>query len=478
MAKPISVYCPSCDAELKVRDPRTFGKKVRCPDCEAPFIVRPPRARASGVDDVDHDYNRGDENSRRRYHEEYEPRRTRSRPPAPPRRTSRQSTDPGNQAVLVALGVLLGLLFLVGGGFLIYHLAGEKPGDAGDAGGLAERDDAKGNTAAREFPVAQNLNRLLDSKAPIAAPPIEWLSSKTQILVSVDVDRVWGSPVTQGVLDHPAAVLKKFEVERAVKEIGLSPGESLEAIDSLHIGLEHAERKAFAEGVAVIRKKTPWDVARVTRQADARESIHQGKTYYLARLLAYYFPDPNTCLVGPARFVEEAIARGPNRDAARKFAFAPQGQIVIGMAPDDPAVFTKGANLGGSPLERKIGSAMANIETSAFSFDLTSRIEMDVSWDFHNSHSAGEMADALQFGLGEMRRAIGQLQSNGARLPPQMRDILQAAEPILNSAVTRERGNQVTLSAQVPSAVIHQIVRLVNEQQRGRFSGFGPGDLF
>lgn len=479
MAKPISVYCPSCDAELKVRDPRTFGKRVRCPDCEAPFIVKPPRSRASGVDYVDYDDDRGYENSRPRRYEEYEPRPARSpRPPIPPRRSSPRGTDPGNQAVLVALGVLLGLLFLVGGGFLIYHLAGEKPGDAEAAaleGGLAKTE----TDSPRQINAGLGLGEVLGAGNPAGGSPLEWLSPRTQMLFYVDVDDVWRAPVVQGIFNQPDGAVLKLQVERAVREMGLTNGESLDAIESLHIGLEEIEQQpGFAQGLAVVKKRTPWDAEAVARKENARKTLHLGKTYYVGRLLAFYFPDPNTCLTGPRRFVEEAMSRGRAPDAARKFAFVPDAQVAIGVAPDDPSIFSKDADLNGPQFTRQIGRAASEIRTAAFTFDLSTRIQMDLLWNLTSPQWASQMSAGLQTAVGELRRMVAELQFRAGRLPPQFQQLILAAEPILNSAVSQERGNQVTLSAQVPAGVFQQIARILREQQGGRFRGFGPGDLF
>jgi predicted Zn finger-like uncharacterized protein len=110
----MKVYCPECDAPVRVPSDHPAGKKVRCPECDLAF--RPPesaptRSRRSRDDDYDR-----------------------------PRRKGKKQSS--NTAALVAIPIVLIVLLGVGGavayfGFIkkdedpgaAYH--GPPPGDSG-----------------------------------------------------------------------------------------------------------------------------------------------------------------------------------------------------------------------------------------------------------------------------------------------------------------------------------------------------------
>src|SRR5256885_4216299 len=45
------VACPSCDAQIPVRDSKLVGRKVACPTCKYPFVVENP----DGFEAIDDD---------------------------------------------------------------------------------------------------------------------------------------------------------------------------------------------------------------------------------------------------------------------------------------------------------------------------------------------------------------------------------------------------------------------------------------
>ena len=45
------VQCPSCEAQVSIRDPNLVGKKIDCPKCKYRFVVEDPGTNDDEVDD-------------------------------------------------------------------------------------------------------------------------------------------------------------------------------------------------------------------------------------------------------------------------------------------------------------------------------------------------------------------------------------------------------------------------------------------
>src|SRR5438477_7382242 len=92
------VQCPSCEAQVPVRDPALVGKKIDCPKCKYRFVVEDP-----GDEMLD-----GDE----------APRRARPRP--------KKKTGSNNMLILGSVLGLVGVAVLgVGGYFLFFDDLGQ-----------------------------------------------------------------------------------------------------------------------------------------------------------------------------------------------------------------------------------------------------------------------------------------------------------------------------------------------------------------
>ncbi len=212
MAKPFPVTCPNCDARLKIQNPKAIGKKVRCPHCQNPFQVNAPAPSVSrgarddfdlddeyddgyddgGYDDGGYDdeygddYGRQDSGSRQRSSGRSRSS-SRSKPPA------RKKGSSNNKPMIIGAAVL-GLLLLVGLGFLIYNMMG----------GSSEKELADANAAKLVETLGDDAaKKLTDALGRDAAGDMGWLPEETQMVISVDMDEVWNSPVGQKLRNHP-----------------------------------------------------------------------------------------------------------------------------------------------------------------------------------------------------------------------------------------------------------------------------------
>ena len=123
----MKVYCPECDAAVRVPSDHPDGKKVRCPDCDYAFRPRPDddapvRSRRSRDDD---DYDR--------------PRRSRGK--------KKQAAN--NNAALIAIPIVLVVLLGVGGAIAYFGFIKKKDDPFADDPGVAVNVPPAGNPAGR-----------------------------------------------------------------------------------------------------------------------------------------------------------------------------------------------------------------------------------------------------------------------------------------------------------------------------------------
>lgn len=452
MPKPFSVACPNCDARLKIQNPKAIGKKVRCPNCETPFTVKSPRATApprddfEDYDDYDDDYEDYDEDDfgppQRRSRREGSSRSARG----PSRRSARGSKPRGrkrksnNKLSLIIGAVVLGLCLLVGFGFLIYALLG---GSAVD---------------------------------------YAWLPPDSEMVIAVDVDDVWNSGFVRRLKngENGAAFERQLEqIEKQLKDYGFEEGESIDEIDSFTAGFEDSDRK---KGLAVIRKKSPWNKDAIIEKERLKEESRDGTTYYKSFRQACFFPDENTLVLGDTDIIEAAIDRGPKSNIAEKFSFLPKGQIVVGFMPKNREKFSRemaippmvSLVLGAKDYIKQINEGLQTVQGGALSAKIGGGIEVDLLAKCSSAEAAGKLAGGINEGLTDLRTSFFEEKREAvSQASERDQQSFQLGESVFNTISASQSGETVTLSLEVSSSVIDQAEQFDRESGRGG----GPSPL-
>lgn len=445
-----SIQCPNCEARLKIQNPKAVGKKVRCPNCENPFTVRPPKKAAPPPEDefgLEDDYGDDYDDFEDNYEDDFGPPRRRAGRAAPARpRSSRgggrsaskgkkkpKKSSKNNQTALIAGGAVLGFLLLLGLAFFIYQLAG---------GGGAKVDYA-------------------------------WLPPDSEVVISVDVDKVWNSNLAERIrsIDEEGVRRGLDEMKRELADAGFAEGESLDAIDSVTLGFNDAQK---SKGLMVVRKKSPWNIDALKDGQRLEESTHDGKTYYTKSREATYFPDDTTMIVGDKEVVEAAMVRGPKSDLGNRFSFMPKGDIVMAALPKDMEKLARRAP------GRGFGADADKVKGGAITINVGSGLDFEMLALCNSSEIAADFDKKIKEGVKEGKDALQKQREQMAQMlnqAPQFGSLFNEAEKILNSVSSSQSGDQVTVSMAISSSLIDTIEQMAKDQKGGGGFPFNPLDF-
>lgn len=457
MAKPFSVQCPNCDARLKIQNPAAVGKKVRCPNCQNPFTVEAPRTRPPkddfGLDDdYDDDFGGPSDDFEDDYEDDFGPpkssrRSSASRPSASrskksskTKKKSRKKSN--NKTPLLIGGGVVAFLLLVGIGFLVFNAVG------GGGGGLDSED-------------------------------VAWLPPDSQMVVSVDLDKLWDSNLFQRSLNSPEAAQAKAQIEEGMRKLGFAEGETPNVIDHITVGMTDPDGDT---GLAVIRKKSAWNLDPIIQEESFQEATHDGKTYYENRRAALYQVDENVLLVGQIETVKQAMTRGPtSTDVAKKFSFLPKGQIVMGFLPSNLEELRKGTKeletnpgarmfLGSKPYFQPIVDGLKELEGGGLGVTFGSGMEIALAAKCASSSAAGKLSGGVNDALADVRKMITDMT---AAIPPDQKEMVDVGLTVFDTLDADSSGDTATLSLEISSGTIDRMEALAKKAGGGR--GMPPG---
>lgn len=458
MPKPFSVSCPNCEARLKIQNPKAIGKKVRCPNCENPFVVKAPRPSAPPQDDfaLEDDYDDYDD-----YEEDFGPPKRSSRRatpsrsargpargPAPargrkPKGKSRKKKSNANLPLIIG-GALASLLLMGGMGFLVYALVG---GSAVD---------------------------------------YAWLPPESEMVISIKVDDVWNSGFVNRMrngVNGEDFRRQTEQMEKELKDLGFQDGESLDAIESFTAGFQDSDRK---DGLAVVRKKTPWNQDVIKEKKRGTEETRNGQTYYASFNDAFFFPDENTLVVGSKNAIEAAIDRGPESNVGEKFSFLPKGQVVIGFLPNNREKFTRelaipplfALMLGNKDYIKDINEGLQTVQGGAVVVEVGGGVEVDVLANCANSDAAGKLSRGINDALADFRTSVLDKEREKAQQKSEPeRQAFELGESVFQTISASQSGENVTLSMEVSSSVIDRAEQL-DKERGGKGSSPLPTKFF
>lgn len=482
MSDAISVECPQCHAKLKLKNRSAIGKRVPCPKCKKPFVVAaPPDDEDSNAflsvaepeaDEFADLANEGDEPGQSE--ESERPTRRMKRPG----KKGQKKSAPLNWQKPLLIGtsclLLIGLL-----------------------GGLGY--------------VGLNFASFFGPKNKI---DLAYLPPDSDIIVHLQVPAVWNAPLMQSLVGVPAA---KPELDKLQQELGIT----VDDIQSVTFGrsgfFEHTvpdltSGKAFqpavppqpgagpAPVVVGSQKTQSITVLRLKKSVDPKDlqgrlkgrlvgpKNHDGRAPYYEldpnpnthNPLAMHFAAPDVVVVGPAIDIILAIQRGAavQRRADLDFIDATQ-PILIAFVPKQPSSFDPpqgsaapagrpgmsgapgmpamgGPPAGGSRLQElqrgKVKGVCLGVTIGA---DINWRMSMNCTTAEASSQIAAEMDKSLQ----ETKTQFAQIK---ALMPPQVADLVQVADTVLNSIATKPSGTQIEVAGQIPGSIKSAIEKLAS----------------
>lgn len=437
MPAPLTIACPACHGKLKIPNRSVAGKRVRCPKCEHPFVVTlpdedKPDDEFGGLDEFE-DF----EDTEGQDEEEDDPRPQR-KPARSGGRSGGSRKKPGKRKAVnwqlpaTIGGIAVGVAAFVG---LIVWLVGA-------------------------------------AGASSAAPDMAWLPPESELIFSARVGKIAQDPNLQQVLNHPDV---QSDVAEFKQKIGLQPDEDFAAIESVVFGVQNVKqiqqpRPGDAPDlIGVARKKTPWNVEAVKKSG--REATHEGKTYYVVttdgggEALALYYPDPNTCVLGPEKALKPALTRGGSSSTQARFQFVDFSKdVVIAFAPNDRSVFQLPQQqplnpmmmmMGGiGPAVQNLMEVVPQLQGVAVGADIGSSPQLLAQANFNDSASASKCQGALETIVAEGRKMLDQMKGQAGPMAAQMAEV----ETALNSLSISSRGSAVSAGITLPASAQKQMV--------------------
>lgn len=318
----ITLECPHCNANLKVKNSNVLGKRVPCPKCGERFVAE--ALEDDGYDDLDDEHE--DDYDDRGYDDEeddYDERPSRGSRTRGGRSSARSSSGRGGKSgrssgakkksqqksklPLIIAASVAGLLIVVGGVFGIMALMG--------GGGENSIDMAH-------------------------------MPEDTELIVRVKVAEIWKAPVMAEARNNP---MVSMMLNMGLAQLG---NLKIEDFDTLTVGmpgwfeLADKAKKAgqkpnfdSASAVAVLRLSKPIDGPAMATKFQLATKEYGGQTYYMIpgpQQFAIWFADESTIVAGlnGTSLLEKAIdSAGKAPRIARFDVIDPNEQLIFALAP-------------------------------------------------------------------------------------------------------------------------------------------------
>lgn len=466
MSDPISVTCPKCNAKLKLKS-SAAGKKVACPKCKKAFVAPAPS------EDDEFGFMNVSEPEPDEF-DEFSEQEEQPDDEAPAPVMSSRSRKKGGKSkksqpinwqkpVGIALGALLLVGLLVGGGYLVANL---------------------------------------DLFGPKNKIDLAYLPPEADFVVHAKLSETWNAPFMQSIVTMP---MVKGGVDQMRQETGIDPND----VTSITFGMKgFAEQmKATAEfrkqlmagpqaggfkpppqvateSIAVVRFKAPVDEGKFRTQAKLTDGVqHQGATYYReagrAGALAapvVWFAKADVLLIGPENDIKGAIERGPKSVRRADLDFIdPTRQVLVVMVPKDPSAFDQsgGGPLPGMPATMTKLQDVTKGKLKGFCLGLSAGegIDLAMQTDCTTPEAAKEIAAEIDKAIQDAKNQFAQAK---AAMPPQMAELVTLADSVLSSVQTKSVGGGFQVSATIPGSVKSTIEKLPSMLLMGMMPGSNP----
>jgi hypothetical protein len=262
--------CPSCDAQVPIRDPRLLGKKVECPKCKYRFVVEEPGGGFEAVDDD-------------------------AEPAGKTKTKAKAKTKGGNSTLFIGLGVggvALAVLGVVG--WLMMSSGGDppkpapitKPPLAGkqaaeDTGGTPASTDANAGEAAAGEAKADNPPTVTASPADANVTPVpardtsgdisNLLPNDSFLVVNVNLDKLRFSAIGEQMFESKVG----FRPNAFKEKIGIGIDEMKRLVRG-----ENTEQKWSFNVIRTVNAINFEEVKKVLKVEKGPKSPIKGRDYY------------------------------------------------------------------------------------------------------------------------------------------------------------------------------------------------------
>lgn len=446
MADVISIKCPACGTTLKSANPRAVDRQIACPNCSHLFVVESAHAASlAGPGDAPADIL-----------EEFE------------------QSPPAVSAAPAGLGP-------IGRAAHAAHAARAErpPGPAGPKWVKPAFIVVGGAIAALVIAgiawVGVTMFATSDKHEAFA-----WLPPDAELIAVLRVSELCDSPFLKEFVDDP-----EFERRLSRDEWWRKTGlDSIRDVESVTFGLTGvAELKSVGpagpvgrvDGVGVIRTNRRLDIDRIA--ADMQPAEHRSQRYYLDRPrgtrrgepLAVFFPDAQTCVLGPEASIQAAIVRGPRSAERDDLDFVDFDQhVVLAWVPKNGKLVpdqARGMAATSPAMLKELVTTLEN-EGKAAALGLTFNESIDVR--LQGVCISGEAADDVRKHLEDLlTTGKGALKVAKGTLPP---DWVGPLGEIVSSTHVVQKDAIVTVHTSVPAS-LKSVFRTFS---RGSLPGLGP----
>lgn len=477
MSDAISVKCPKCNANLKLKNRSAVGKRVPCPKCKKPFVVAaPPDDEDShaflNVSEPESDEFADLANETDESEQSEESERPSRRMKARGAKKGQKKSAPLNwqKPLLIGMSCLLILGLLGGVGY-----------------------------------VGLNFASLFGPKNKI---DMAWLPPDSDVVVHVQVPAVWSAPLMQSLVATPGA---KPGLDKMQQDLGFS----VDDMQSVTFGssgfFEHAvpnltSGRAFQPAgfqppgagagpqpaggqntqlITVLRMKKavdPKDLQDRLKGRLAGPKNEGNASYYELTLppgttnpVALYFASPEAVVIGPVADVIQAIKRGAKVPRRADLDFIDANQpILVALVPKQPSSFdspqTGGAQgtMPGAPGMPGMAGPPAGasklqdvqrgkVKGICLGVTIGSDINWRMSMNCTTAEASTEIAAEMDKSLQESKTQFAQFKG---MMPPQLADLIQVADTALGSIATKPNGTQIEVAGLVPGSIKTAIEKL------------------
>lgn len=302
---------------------------------------------------------------------------------------------------------------------------------------------------------------------------LSWMPASMELLVVIRPGDILNSGLGKSLMSDPAAAaamaqalpgMQPTDIESVTMGFGSIVATMLPVITQATSGTppdpaKLTQQLAGPGTVAVVRMSKDVDLKVLAAAVGATEKTAGSVSYFVMKSpqegapdTAMHAIDARTLLTGSDAGVQAALKAGAGEATRDNFSFAGNGHVVIGFS--SPALVGLSAGIpepdqNMPPQAAAIISAIrGKIMGAAIGVDLSNDLDLKITLQLTEDDAAKEAGKALGEGL-MLVKQMGPLLAGG--LPPDLAPGLMAA---MNSLANGGRGDTITLSARLPSALL------------------------
>ncbi|MBX3440934.1 MAG: hypothetical protein KF774_00910 [Planctomyces sp.] len=462
MTSPITVQCPHCNSQMKIRNAAALGRSAPCPRCGEKFVLEElPQDDEFDLGSLGEYGDVSDENADEE--DDAPPPRSRkssgtSRGKSGSKKKSskkRRSTD-WKTPLQLGGGILLGVTVLAGVVYGIMQLAGR----VGIGGG---------------------------------GPEMAWLPDDTNVVLQLRVGDIMSSPVAQK-LTSDAAI--SSQLNASTTDLGFS----IQDIDRVTVGLP--SMSSINSGAsAQVRRTIVMSFKNPINDADWRQKVaqgrlgglqsetHNGRTLHTmqegAMKVAISFVDDRTVLIGSDADVRKSLDAGGKCAAASRFNWADgKAHVLFAFAPSDTKefdsmgmTFSKRGPFG----SKQAGNVSEELQGMFATLRLTSDLTIGYGMKSRSSGTASNSAGQLEQEVRQLADQVAQSRQQAGQGFNPMTMMLGAGadrmlgqvETALRSAKGTSSGSVCQVSVTLPGAFVDEAKSLIG--MAAMMGGLGGG---